>query len=401
LTLLRRAALALATLTLAIPAISARAEAYLYWGEPPPPRVPIPFGSIYRAGLDTTGAQSLTEAGMYPLGVAVDGAHIYWAGAANTIARSNLDGTGVNKSFITNPSPPPSSSVYGLAVDGAHVYWTSADAGTIGRANLDGTGVDQTFIAGASDPRGVAVDGAHVYWANFATGTIGRANLDGTGIDQSFIAGASDPRGVAVDGAHLYWGGTGIGRANLDGTGIDPSFIDLNVLGMAVDGAYLYWANVGNPASGSATLYDHASGIGRANLDGTGVDQCFMRSANTYGVAVDALGPPPSSDPAPPPSYEIGLGKAKRDKKRGLAELTVEVPVGPGELYLDKTNKVQGRHKGPVAGADEVTLLVKAGGEAKARLNKTGKVKVKAKVTYIPDCGPSDTESKKITLVKR
>ena len=387
----RRATVTLAMLALASLAIAARAEAYLYWGAPPPPRVPIPFGSIYRAGLDTTGARSLAEAGMYPLAVAVDGAYLYWAGGSNNIARSNLDGTGVNKSFILNPSPPPSSSIYGLAVDGAHVYWTSADAGTIGRANLDGTDVNQSFIAGASDPRGVAVDGAHVYWANSATGTIGRANLDGTGVNQSFIAGAADPRGVAVDGAHVYWGGTGIGRANLDGTGIDPSFIDLNVLGLAVDGAYLYWGNVGNPASGSATLYNHSSGIGRANLDGTGVDQCFMRSANTYGVAVDALGPPPSSDPAPPPSYEIRLGKAKLDKKHGSADLTVEVPVGPGELYLDKTKKVQGRHKGPVAGADELTVLVKAAGEAK----------VKAEVTYIPDCGPSDTESKKIKLVKR
>ncbi len=153
-TLLRRAALALATLTLAVLAIAARAEAYVYWGEPPTPRVFTTFGSVYRADLDGTGAQFLTEAGMHPLGVAVDGAHLYWAGPPGTIARANLDGTGVNQSFITDLNPPPGSPIYGLAVDGAHVYWTSADAGTIGRANLDGTGVDQSFIAGASDPTG-------------------------------------------------------------------------------------------------------------------------------------------------------------------------------------------------------------------------------------------------------
>ena len=44
---------------------------------------------------------------------------------------------------------------------------------------------------------------------------------------------------------------------------------------------------------------------------------------------------------------------------------------------------------------------MKARGKAKKRLNKKGKAKVKAKVTYNPDGGPSDTKSKKIKLVKR
>jgi hypothetical protein len=359
LTLLRRAALALATLPLAILAIGARAEAYVYWAEPPTPRVFTTFGSVYRADLDGTGTQFLTEAGMYPYGVAVDEPRLYWAGPPGNIARANLDGTGVDQSFITDLNPPPGSAIYGVAVDGAHVYWTSAD-----------------------------------------TGTIGRANLDGTGVDQSFIAGASDPRGVAVDGAHVYWGGTGIGRANLDGSGADPNFIDLNALGVAVDGAHVYWANLGNGATGSASLYSHSPGIGRAKLDGTGVDQCFVSDANAYGLAVDALGPPPSSDPGPPASFEIRLSKAKLNKKRGLAKLTVNLPVGPGELYLEKTNKVQGQHKGPVE-AGKLKLSVKPRGGAKKRLSKTGKVQVKAKVTYIPDCGPPDTKSKKIKLVKR
>jgi hypothetical protein len=40
----------------------------------------------------------------------------------------------------------------------AFVYWANSRADTIGRANLDGTGVDQSFIAGASGTQGVAVD---------------------------------------------------------------------------------------------------------------------------------------------------------------------------------------------------------------------------------------------------
>jgi carbamate kinase len=44
-----------------------------------------------------------------------------------------------------------------------HHWANSGRPGSIGRANLDGTGVNQTFITGAAQPDGVAVDGAHVY----------------------------------------------------------------------------------------------------------------------------------------------------------------------------------------------------------------------------------------------
>ena len=53
--------------------------------------------------------------------------------------------------FISTPGGPR-----GLAVDGRHIYWTTNS--TIGRANLDGTGVNQSFITGATRPDGVAVD---------------------------------------------------------------------------------------------------------------------------------------------------------------------------------------------------------------------------------------------------
>ena len=39
-------------------------------------------------------------------------------------------------------------------MDAAHVYWTNSGTGTIGRANLDGTGVNQSFITGAERTRG-------------------------------------------------------------------------------------------------------------------------------------------------------------------------------------------------------------------------------------------------------
>jgi hypothetical protein len=77
-------------------------------------------------------------------GVAVDGQYIYWTGFADKyVHRANLDGTGINSTWLNTQSP---GSVWGVNVDGSNVYWTSRDPGTVGKANLDGTGVQPTLI---------------------------------------------------------------------------------------------------------------------------------------------------------------------------------------------------------------------------------------------------------------
>src|SRR5271157_1530578 len=56
----------------------------------------------------------------------------------------------------------------------AGIYWTSAPPNrmnsnqptVIGTANLDGTGVNQSFISLADRPDDVAVGGSYIYWAD-------------------------------------------------------------------------------------------------------------------------------------------------------------------------------------------------------------------------------------------
>ena len=86
----------------------------------------------------------------------------------------------------------------------AFIYWNGY--GTIERANLDGSGVEPSFITDSRRDAGGRWPSAtrHIYWADGYTGTIERANLDGTGVDHSFITGA-DAGSVAVDAAHVYW----------------------------------------------------------------------------------------------------------------------------------------------------------------------------------------------------
>ena len=79
-----------------------------------------------------------------------------------------------------------------------------------------------------------------------------------------------------------------IGRANLDGTGVNQRFItgaDGAVV-LAVDAQHVYWGT-----SCASSLSSLVQRVGRANLDGTGADQDFIaRTAGCVsGVAVDAL----------------------------------------------------------------------------------------------------------------
>jgi hypothetical protein len=193
----------------------------------------------------------------------------------------------------THPRPKPVAPPH-LPGAQLQLYWEDADG--IGRTNLDGTGMTRQLIPlGAETLCGgtVAADRNYVYWINGGRGgnwgEVARARRDGTGVDQSFITTTPPyvPQCVAVDGAHIYWTSvlstgatTGpftetIGRANLDGTGVQESIIsDSNgSCGLAVDGAHIYWGR--------------ANGIGRANLDGTGVNLDFIKGGGTCGTVVD------------------------------------------------------------------------------------------------------------------
>lgn len=256
--------------------LAASVSAAVYWAN-------SSRNTIGRANVDGSGVnESFIGGGNDPFGVAVDAQHLYWTNYGisphgTTIGRANLDGTGADQRFITGADQPAATTV-----DRQHIYWANTGSGTIGRANLDGTGVDQRFITGADAPLGLAVDGQHIYWSNGGSNAIGRANLNGTGVTKSFITGADGVAGLAVDGQHIYWGndGTGtIGRANVDGTGADPSFITgVGVPnGVSVDGQHIYWTD------------SYGSTIGRANIDGTGVNQSFITgTGRAYGVAVDS-----------------------------------------------------------------------------------------------------------------
>ena len=258
-------------LVLAVPVLplvlAPGAEAFIHWTS----------GAIGRAELDGTNVDRafITDTSA-PYGVAVSASHLYWADSFRKIGRAERNGANVQTTFLAGVD-----GAEGVAVDDHHVYW--AHSGAVGRAKLDGTGVDESFIV-SNDPLGMngpamdlAVDDHHVYWTQGFT--IARADLDGTDVDQAFITDANSPRGLAVDQSHLYWTdyyAGSIGRASLDGVSVEPKFISGlegdYTTDVAVNGDHVYWGQYdGNP------LGDKFAGrIGRANLDGTNVDQALI-----------------------------------------------------------------------------------------------------------------------------
>ena len=127
----------------------------------------------------------------------------------------------------------------------------------------------------------------YVYWPNTGGLTIGRAPLTGGTFDNSFLTTAPDlgdsPNAVAVDAHHIYWAhgddfNGAIGRANLDGTGVEPNFVPhsagvISPGGVAVSESHVYWTS------------KTADNIGRANLDGSQPNSAFIAETHsTCGI---------------------------------------------------------------------------------------------------------------------
>lgn len=92
----------------------------------------------------------------------------------------------------------------------------------------------------------------------------------------------------------------------------------------------------------------------------------------------------------------FGFGKkVKRNKKKGTAQLTVNVG-GPGSVAVSG-KKVKKRSKAANAASKVVVQIVAKGKAAKA-LKNTGKAKVKFTVAYTPTGGATATLTKSVVL---
>ena len=150
--------------------------------------------------------------------------------------------------------------------------------------------------------------------------------------------------------------------------------------------------NVAPPAKAAVFVVPGESYLFRNGNLGDGESDAFTQSQG-YRVNATAVFVP---------SNTFGLGAVERNKKKGTATLTVNVP-NPGEL----TGSGNGASAAGVAVISKAVppgtaqLLIKAKGKKKKKLNQKGKVKLNVGVTYTPTGGDPSTQSVKVKLKKK
>jgi hypothetical protein len=151
---------------------------------------------------------------------------------------------------------------------------------------------------------------------------------------------------------------------------------------------------------GGPDTADCGSDTDTVTADSPGTDALFACENVLFPAIPVTPGPDPGpSTAAPLPSNEFSFGKLKKNKAKGTAELTVIVP-GPGEVDLAETKKVKPQEE-RAEGEGEVKLAIKPSRRSKQRLGEKGRAKVSAEVTYTPDGGEANTQSKTVKLIKK
>src|SRR6187399_1791718 len=160
--------------------------------------------------------------GRAPTGVALSPTHLYFSANEENedngyIGRTLLDGGEEDSAFIGK------AGIRGVAVDGAHVYWATQGEEAIGRANLELKGPEKGFIPLEGKPDGLAVDAGHLYWSvngesptnpgndlyRYGPGKGELVDLTPDGADTN----GAEVQGVlaaSADGAYLYFAANGV-----------------------------------------------------------------------------------------------------------------------------------------------------------------------------------------------
>jgi hypothetical protein len=227
---------------------------------------------------------------------------VYWtynplpmqsSGSAAYVARAAMDGTSADATYMANSA----IALEPFAVAGPYVYWVDhSGQHSIAREQLNGDGgPDLTFIPLSSDftINDLAVQGNYIYFTWEDSGTdpdewgIGRATLDGVNVQTTtFItlpSGGFDQSAgeLAVNSSYIFFGDNNsgqrveLGRANLDGTNVNETFLqptgdsDTLLSGLAADNSYVYWGESVRPTQGESV-------IGRATVSGTNDNPTFI-----------------------------------------------------------------------------------------------------------------------------
>lgn len=121
----------------------------------------------------------------------------------------------------------------------------------------------------------------------------------------------------------------------------------------------------------------------------TGLDTSFAGEWSGLGIDPDSCNV----------SIPVRFSGVDKHRKRGTATVLVDAP-GPGRLKLAATKSVKGATRNAKPGV-AVKLPVRPKRRARRHLRRRGTVKVRARITLIPEYGERSTRTRRISLLRR
>lgn len=290
---------------------------------------------------------------------------------------------------------------------------SATDAGGLGIQSSDGAQLVQNSTISGNTAGGL---GGGVY-AYSSAGNPERVRF----VDTTIAANtASQGGGIdsGGDGIPLFLGGTIVGGNSAAGGAPDlggaaeaafsligdTSGSNLSQSGPNVLGAnpqLLPLASNGGPTQ-TMSLGPTSPAIDRGASFGLTADQRGVQRPIDFPAIANAVGGNGSDIGALElqPSNAFKLGKLKRNKKKGTAKQIVKVPLPAAGSVTIKGKGLKTKTR-KVTGAKKVKLPVIPKGKSRSRENRSGKVKVKAKITYQPTGNALKTVKRKLKLLKR
>jgi sugar lactone lactonase YvrE len=315
---------------------------------------------------------------MVPSGIATDpSGNVYVADEENDrIEKFSSSGAFLTKWGTNGPLDGQFDSLHRLTTDVAgNVYTTEETNERVQKFSSSGAFIGKWGSSGTTEGQFGGIDGIAIDPAgNVYTGEQGNNRIQEFTSSGTFVLAAG--WGVSDGVTNAFQVCTAACHAGLVGSG---------------DGQFSAPLGVATDCRGNVYVADESN-----------------NRVEKFGDAAAAPPPcPPPTAGTTKPSNLFSFGKLKRNKKRGTAKLTVNVP-GPGTLTLAGKGVVgqrpahqDGAAARTVSAAGQVKLLIKAKGKAKKKLTKRGKAKVKINVTFTPTGGDPNSKAKTIKLIKK
>ena len=156
------------------------------------------------------------------------------------------------------------------------------------------------------------------------------------------------------------------------------------------------------PVMAGDVLGLHMTTIGQCRID---VMDSFLLTLTDLadGQSTSGFSPTPGRlevEATVTPRNDFSLSGLRRNKKKGTAALTFDVP-NPGQLTASGKGVEAAAGTGKSVNAGTAKLLIRAKGKQRTTLDATGRVKLKPKISYTPTGGEASTQSLRVKLIRR